>query len=46
MIRALAILALAILLAACGQKGPLKLPPGAPAPAAPAPPPPTTPSQP
>jgi predicted small lipoprotein YifL len=45
MIRALAILAFALLVAACGQKGPLKLAPGEPAPAAPAPPP-TTPSQP
>jgi predicted small lipoprotein YifL len=41
MIRVLAVLALAFLLAACGQKGPLKLPPGQ-APAAPAPPPPTS----
>jgi predicted small lipoprotein YifL len=41
MIRALAILALVSLVAACGQKGPLKLPPGQ-APAAPAPPPPTS----
>jgi predicted small lipoprotein YifL len=44
MIRALAVLALLSLLTACGQKGPLKLPPGqAPAaPATPAPPPPTS----
>jgi predicted small lipoprotein YifL len=37
MIRALALLAFAFLLAACGQKGPLRLPNAA-APAAPAPP--------
>jgi predicted small lipoprotein YifL len=48
MIRALAILALALLLPACGQKGPLKLPPGQEkaAPATPPPPTSTTPSSP
>jgi predicted small lipoprotein YifL len=46
MIRALAIAALALVLAACGQKGPLKLPGAPAAPGVPAPVPATPPSSP